>query len=261
MKLLRMNKFLIVAFALLVPGLLSASPINGTISFSGGVRVTVDTIDWLPPVGGGTGQFQVEPPDTGYFAGLNVFFTYTGNQTDLGNGVNPPQNGFLSNLRFLDGSGPAPAPYDTFQFDLLQILLPGGPACSTGLEASCSLGVFSLRAQGADTAITLRVSGYFEDQGINCIASGGVGCTPATGVYTTQLSNVSIGQIMDVIISGNGFIPFNYPGGLPDGTIQSNYSAQFSSVPEPATYALIGLGLLTLAVVRRRSKASPVRSR
>jgi len=248
------------AAILAVPALLlcSSSPasatliINGTLNIGGAVSVSDRQIDWFP-LGGGTGLFNITDPGTGYFAALaSTPSTYQGDMVDLSSPTPVPPlpvgfgvDNFMSNIRFIVGGAPAPAPFNTLHFDLKDIPTPVAPAC-TGAEAvsaSCTQGLFLLtKVSDTETTITLRVLGYFEDTGVNCLVGTPVGCTAATGRYSTQYGN-SIAFIKGEIDAGR--------------SITASFSANFDSgVPEPSTWSMLlcGGGLIA-AGLRRRLKA------
>ncbi|MFN7997908.1 MAG: PEP-CTERM sorting domain-containing protein [Bryobacteraceae bacterium] len=87
-------------------------------------------------------------------------------------------------------------------------------------------------------------------QGINC-SNVPIGCLTETG-YTFNISSLDLGSGEHVLtieayqlVSGSPF------GVMYTGTIQSSSD---SSVPEPATYVLLGLGLAGLGLLARRKK-------
>jgi len=237
------------ALLLCISSLASATPIiNGTLNISGSVRVSNKEIDWTPNLGG-TGLFDIKEPGTGYFAPLATTpATYTGDQVDLNSPTPVPPlpvnfgiDNFLGNLRFIIGGAPAPAPFNTFHFDLQNIPTPAAPACvGDGSDTSCTLGLFLLtRLSATQTIIGLNVVGFFEDTGVNCLVGSPVGCTAASGQYSTQLGQ-SIGTIKTIIDGG--------------GSINASFSANFDSqVPEPGTWSMLlsGGGLIAAGLLRR----------
>src|SRR6185436_10374658 len=72
-----MRKFVGLAFVavvgLLMPRPVAAGPLvnNAELDFDGSVRITFeDMIDWIPPIGGGSGTATIQPTSTLSFAGL-----------------------------------------------------------------------------------------------------------------------------------------------------------------------------------------------
>lgn len=245
----------VVAFGL-ANGLFATPIIFGSLNITGSVRVSDREIDWQPN-GGATGVFDVVIPGSGYFSSLATSpATYTGDSIDLTSPVPVPPlpvgfaiDGFLRNLRLIAGGAPAPAPYNTFQFDLTNIVIPAVALC-TGAEAegaSCRQGLFQLtNLGGGQTLIGLRVQGYFEDMGVTCTTPGQANCTAAVGRYSTQLGQ-SIATIKSTIDGG--------------GSINASYSANFDAVPEPSTVwlGLTGIGLCAAGLYRRRAAAGSLK--
>ncbi|MBL8178818.1 MAG: PEP-CTERM sorting domain-containing protein [Bryobacterales bacterium] len=216
----------------------SAAPIYGVLKIGGNVQVNLSTINFQPFANVVSGTATVQD-GTGYFAGAQGGFPGAPIENvtilDLVDPTPPPTPGPLSVPNFLSGFT-APG-FGTLAFNLLGIVAPAansGACTVAGVTAgnSCSLGVFSLQQNGdGSTTVTLVVTGEFVD-GVN-------GPTHARGRFTTQV-DVSSGSIYNTIVNQNG-------------SITENYSANFNSVPEPATFGLIGAALVAAGVMRRRS--------
>src|SRR4051794_735370 len=56
-------------FSLITTSPARAAVITGQLSTTGGLRLSSTAMDFLPPVGGGTGTFNITPPVSGTFAG------------------------------------------------------------------------------------------------------------------------------------------------------------------------------------------------
>ena len=142
-------------------------------------------------------------------------------------------------------TGPAGGP---IIFDL-QTLNPG-----TGTPAQCSSNTIGNRCTGPNSGITIeqisatQVSISLSGSGIAYTGTSGTGSTPTVVTFTSQ-NNVP-GTI-------TGILALIAPGG--QGFIANSVSATFdstSSVPEPMTVSMMGIGLLGLGVISRRRKKS-----
>jgi hypothetical protein len=233
------------AFALgVVASTASAAPITGVLNITGAANVTADAIDWIP-LGGGTGEFVIVFPSSGYFAGIDIPVNdNTGDSLDLPAGAFPVE-GFLDNF-----TTPYPE-YDDLSFTLEGFALPIVPVCGTpdgsgvaGDTAGESCVAFAgspfTLTMGADeisTDINFNVFGSFVDPTFGDDGS----LNNATGLYTANIANMTPLQIQATIAAG--------------GAVGSSYSAQFiaqaQEVPEPITLTMTGLGLAALGYRRR----------
>lgn len=201
----------------------------------GGVIVTMTTIDWIPPSGGGNGCIQT---------GSNTSVTFTGGT------LGSSQQGTILDLNSQTTTFPvanfmtfASAP--TLHFDLSS--LGPGPAnttCASAFDpnaASCAVfagSPFILQSTATGTSVTLSARGTARDSS----------STTSTwiGAYTTQIAGLTPAQIQATILAG--------------GSEQSTYSGDFSitvnaAVPEPATISSMVLGALLLAGASLRRKS------
>ena len=226
-----MKKLLAITFLSMgIAAPLSAAPIVGTLNLTGNVTVTATTIDWssadgianLAKVGAADGYFE-------HLEDLGITPSYA-SSVDLTAPTVFPVDDFL---RDFHENPDVVSESDNLTFDLDTIVAPTAPPC-TGLEAenvACSFGVFTLtQTPGGNVDVRMDITGTWEDPQFDD--------TPATGIYTTQLANTNIATILATIIGG--------------GSINADYSAQITSVPEPATLLTFGAGSLVLAAHRRR---------
>jgi hypothetical protein len=214
-----------------------ADSVTGTATFSGNATVTGG------PTGGvffndtgsnTTNSYVPGSPNTGTFSGL------TGGT--IQNLVGPSMTGPVSIPDFATFTVAA----GTVHFDLTDIL-PG-----TGTAAACTSAAIGtvctppnspftlIQTASNAVAITLTLDG-------KAWINSTTGASSATGAFTTQ--DVAIGTIPGII----GTL-------LKGGSVHDTYSASFvatpsSTVPEPATLLLMGVGLLGAGLVARRKIA------
>jgi len=222
----------------------------GPLNIDGSVQVSATLIDWANPLGGGVGTFRVDAPVGGTFTG-----------TELTNGTAKDLNALVVTLPVNSFLTFAALP--TVHFDL-DSFIPTGAAGCTGAEVlnqTCTLpgagpgglGPFKARVDANGVTVTMGVFGYFNDT-----PATGIAGTPYIGNYTTQLSGVTVSQILATLAGGPG-IPGGASPPIPAGFISASYSAAFSqvsAVPEPATYGMIGFGLVSIWAFARRRKVS-----
>lgn len=224
-----------VASLAILPATAQAVPIVGTLDLTGAVRVTADTIDWLP-VGTGVGFARVEPTSTGYFAPLadmqatelDLFGLPVGVQ--LGEGV-PGFETF------------AETPLPGLNFILDMIVSCGQSSLNPAIE--CVAGLDSPFRFDQDTEGTTVILN-FRGRVVDPIGAPGEIST-FSAKFDATFTGLTPQQILETLAS--------------QGEIFTVYSARKITVdqnpptiPEPATMLTFGVGSALLAAHRRRAK-------
>jgi hypothetical protein len=177
--------------------------------------------------------------------GVNSSVNYNGGTMTGGN------TGNIYNLAAL---GPGQSPFMTFAGTTLDFVLapispassPYGTSCSTiTVGETCVVVAGSpilLTDLGGQTEVGLAASGTVTDTVTSALWYGS---------FSTQL-NLSPGTVQSILCGTSATCT-----GAGTGSITSTYSGQFSLVPEPASFTLIGTGLLSLgwAAGRRARRA------
>lgn len=221
-----------------VPGIVSASPL-GTLDISGigNVRVGVNFIDFAP-LGGGTGVFNVSGTDQNF---LGIPLGSLGTIKDLADPPATPGTAIL-----IPSFITVPTPGTLFTFSLERIFLGGGPACTVAptVGNSCSPTElvantpFLLTQNRAGVSVSFSVLGTLTDNRPGATAPLSL---PYRGLFTAQFTkptNDTVPEILASLVS--------------PGYVESSWSAEFTSVPEPVSFVLIGGGLIGLALGARR---------
>jgi hypothetical protein len=235
---------LIIGSVFLFAANASATPIGlvRVDSGAGGVTVGINFVDWTPPVNGGNGAFTV---------GLG---------TTLTSAVGGPVAGSAGTLLDLTGSTVFPlANFMTFASVpglALDLGFVGPGSTNTNCAGllvgqSCSIFVgspFVLTFSATGTDVGLAVGGIARD-----------GTTPSNwaGNFTTQFADTTPLQIQNLFgcVAGMGAAACTNPGATETSTFSGEFVATATPAPEPDSIGLLGLGLLSLAVVARK-KAS-----
>lgn len=267
-----------------VPTAAFAAPIVGHIGFSGSVIYDtrgaaasgLSVVDFAPlgPAPGGTGTGSVAYVDTatGYFAGMPTFpgcggvtCATSSSILDLTNDVTaaPPATfapagttlapfpiaGFLSGFT----ATALPALYTTLHFDLTEVLVAAGPACTggEGIGDSCAAGPFTLEDTNEGVKIQFDVRGNFIN-GADSGYYGGSFSAVFNGLHFQSGANGSAGLFSRLDVT-----PQDLMCGISNLEGACSFSANFdptNPVPEPATLLTLGTGAALAALRMRRKK-------
>jgi hypothetical protein len=178
-------------------------------------------------------NFATTGPDTGAYAG-NTTVT----QGNLNGAVNLAPN--ISNWATFSGTASG-----TIIFDLKTLSLGIGSNADCGSNTVGNVctptGSPITLSQIATNTVSLSLSG----NGIAYTGTSGSGSTPTIVSFTTQ-NNMpgTITGILAAVLSENGFTE----------SVSATYTSA-SSVPEPMTVSMLGIGLVGLGLFSRRRKA------
>lgn len=206
----------------------SAAPIFGRFNMTfGTVVVNATTVDFTP-IGGGSGNFTVDPTvatRSGSF--LDPVFNALPSDGTIGdlNAVTDPVGVPLARLPYI-----TLAEKPTWNFQLT-LVTPGATA-----------GPFSLTQLGPNVSATITVNGLaWIGPVMPPMGSGDL--SNWTAIISSQYTNTTVAALLALVGGG---------GTLPENSWSGTFEAQV--IPEPASLSLIGLGLATLgARFRRRS--------
>jgi len=231
---------------LLSIGLASATPILGTLNFTGGATVSLTALDFAPN-GGGTGSVRSIPGavgNTGSFAGLTdtsvgAILDRTEGSQPAGVPLNPP-NGINNYLVFAD------LPNAIFRLDFVE---PG-----TFTSGQCLVAPAPQQTCTPPPVGTV-VSPYNLTNFLD--AQGGVSSSAAFSVRGTVLNNLT-GEVSN--FNGRFTATFDRPyqslltDVLNGGSVTTPFSARFNvtAIPEPSTLVLVLAGAGLLAFGKRR---------
>jgi len=231
---------------LLLPGLASATPLNGVLQESnclgGGVTVTLTSITWLGGTGcttTSTGAGIDSAAGTDITSNVGTLLAgVVGTITDLTAPTTFPVTDFITFSGTADGltSGGA------IDFNLAGFSTPStssincAAAVSNGQSCIAVAGSpFLLTSDGAgDTNVTLELFGTVTD---------GTLTTAFTGSLETTVPDETPAQVQ-AIEQANGSITTGQTGSL-----------RLVTTPEPASFIMLGSGMIALSLIRKKFKA------
>lgn len=214
----------------------------------GPVIVGIGSVDWTPPIDGTNGSFNVTAGTTLTSAAGNPAVGSTGLLLDLTPTTVLPLANFIT-FSGVSGLG----------FDLSGVGPGSSNTACAGLAVGSSCSIFA----GSPIVLTAVQVGSTVETSVSLGAFGTAhdGTSPNsiwTGDFTTQIPDETPGQIqMDF---GCPSTPSTPVGDCtnPTMTKTSSYSGSFvasvTSVPEPGTLGLLGIGLVSLVALYRKNK-------
>jgi hypothetical protein len=250
---MKINTYKAVFGAVLAAGLacapLSATPVGaGEFSIAGDLYITTTSIlfglsNTVPP----TGQNAiVVPPNTGAFAALT-----SGTVVGIQNLTSPPNP--------VTGNITAPTPWITLSsigidLNLANVAIPTVPVCTAANNVvgggSCVAFVGSpvLLSEGSpDAAGMATVNASITLSGTAYSGSSSTGTTPYGGILSQAIPNTTVTGLIATFAS-QGFFNTEYSGRF--------VTTPAAVIPEPGTFAALGLGMLVLGSLRKKMRAN-----
>jgi hypothetical protein len=259
-------------------GTANAAPITGHIGFSGGIvydtrpdgvggagLATLDFYDssGMNPdntPGAGDGSVFKIGGTSGYF--LNIS---NGSNADIHDLTNDPSDdppsffvpagvdlGPAGVANFLSNFSDPDAAAEGLHFDITQLLLQPGPACtgSEGEGDTCVEGPFSLKQTAGSVHVDFDILGYFRDN------MGNEGFY--SGAFGTTFNGLTFAELFDRLDNTGQDLMCGADNLELSCTLDANFDP--ATVPEPASMLTFGVGSAVLAMVRRRRSAKAAKA-
>ncbi|HEY3198606.1 MAG TPA: PEP-CTERM sorting domain-containing protein [Nitrospirales bacterium] len=186
------------------------------------VPVALGSYQLALTIGAGT-SMQVDPGDLG---AIEFFASDSNDSTYL---THHPSSPIFDFGIVLDGTGSSPSLSAFFSYDPSRLAIPSAPTDPAAYQSYANSLLSQLLADTANVSLT-NPGTFDETLSVNSAV------TVFTGTYTAAASRPG------------AFDP-NFPGNI---DFAEGSTAGVAPVPEPATWLLLGTGLLALAFVRRK---------